>query len=84
MSAGAGVTSFEVLHDWYAAVAGFRTEAQNARAARSKSASMFRMPATVFTRIGKKADKKTMNTFDHIPIPNQMMISGTMAIRGVA
>jgi hypothetical protein len=30
MSAGAGVTSFEVLHDWYAAVAEFRTEAQNA------------------------------------------------------
>ena len=30
MSAGAGVTSFEVLHDWYVAVAEFRTEAQNA------------------------------------------------------
>jgi multidrug resistance efflux pump len=30
MSAGAGVTSLDVLHDWYAAVAQCRTEAQNA------------------------------------------------------
>jgi hypothetical protein len=30
MNAGAGVTSFAVLHDWYAALAKFRTEAQDA------------------------------------------------------
>jgi hypothetical protein len=30
MNGGAGVTSFAVLHDWYAALAEFRTEAQDA------------------------------------------------------
>jgi hypothetical protein len=30
MNAGAGVTSFAVLHDWYAALAKFRTQAQDA------------------------------------------------------
>ena len=30
MNAGAGVTSLAVLHDWYAALAEFRTEAQDA------------------------------------------------------
>jgi hypothetical protein len=30
MNAGAGVTSFDVLHDWYAALAAFRTEADHA------------------------------------------------------
>jgi hypothetical protein len=30
MNAGAGVTSFAVLHDWYAALAEFRTKAQDA------------------------------------------------------
>jgi hypothetical protein len=30
MNPGAGVTSFAALHDWYAALAEFRTEAQNA------------------------------------------------------
>jgi hypothetical protein len=30
MNAGAGVTSFDVLHDWYAALATFRTEADHA------------------------------------------------------
>ena len=45
---------------------------------------MARMPPTVFTRMGKKADINTMKTFDHIPMPNQMMIMGIMAMRGVA
>ncbi len=30
MNPGAGVNSFDALHDWYAALAGFRTEAQTA------------------------------------------------------
>ena len=30
MNAGAGVTSLPVLHDWYAALTGFRSEAQDA------------------------------------------------------
>jgi len=30
MNAGAEITSFAVLHDWYAALAAFRTEAQDA------------------------------------------------------
>ena len=35
MNAGAGVTSLAVLHDWYAALAEFRTEAQDALTALS-------------------------------------------------
>ena len=61
-----------------------QSEAQNARAARSRSRSMFRTPPTVFTRIGKNAEMNTMKTLDHMPTPNQMMIIGTMAMRGVA
>src|ERR1700722_19039827 len=45
---------------------------------------MFRTPPTVFTRIGKNAEMNTMKTFDQIPMPNQMIIMGTMAMRGVA
>ena len=45
---------------------------------------MFLTPPTVFTRIGKNAEMNTMKTFDHMPMPNQMMIIGTMAMRGVA
>ena len=61
-----------------------QSDAQNERAARSRSRSIARMPPIVFTRIGKNAEMKTMNTFDHIPIPNQIKISGIIATRGVA
>jgi hypothetical protein len=37
MNAGAGVTSLAALHDWYAALAEFRTEAQDALTALSLS-----------------------------------------------
>ena len=45
---------------------------------------MFLIPPTVFTRMGKNAEMKTMKTFDHMPMPNQIMISGIIARRGVA
>ena len=61
-----------------------QSEAQNARAARNRSRSMFRTPPTVFTRIGKNAEINTINIFDQMPTPNQIMIMGTMAMRGVA
>ena len=59
-----------------------QSDAQNARAARSRSASVARTPPIVFTSTGKKAEMNTMNTLDHMPMPNQMMISGTIATRG--
>ena len=37
---------------------------------------MLRTPAIVLTRIGNVADRNTMKTFEPLPIPNQMMISG--------
>src|SRR5688572_6845725 len=61
-----------------------QSEAQNARAARSRSGSRERMPATVFTRIGKNDEMKTTKTLDFHSVPNQMMIIGTIAIRGNA
>src|SRR5580692_11191308 len=61
-----------------------QSDAQYARAARSRSRSIFLTPATVFTRIGKNAEMNTMKIFDQIPMPNQMIIMGTMAMRGVA
>ena len=60
------------------------SDAQNARAARNRSVSVARIPPIVLIKTGKNALMNTMNTFDHIPIPNQMMIRGTMATRGVA
>ena len=61
-----------------------RSDAQNARAARSRSASVALMPPIVLISTGKNALMNTMKTFDHIPMPNQIRISGMSATRGVA
>jgi len=37
----------------------------------------------VLISTGKKALMNTMNTFDHMPMPNQIRISGISATRGV-
>ena len=41
------------------------------------------MPPIVLISTGKKALMNTMNTFDHMPMPNQIRTSGTSATRGV-
>ena len=61
-----------------------RASRQKARAARNRSESMVRIPATVFTRMGKMAPRNTMAIFDITPMPNQIIISGSSAMRGVA
>ena len=61
-----------------------QSDAQNARAARSRSASVALIPPIVLISTGKNALMNTMNTLDHIPMPNQIRISGTSATRGVA
>ena len=47
-------------------------------------ASRFRTPAAVLMTIAKNAPRKTTAIFDQMPIPNQMMRSGSRTMRGVA
>ena len=61
-----------------------RSLAPNERATLTKSAWSVRTPVMVFTRIGKMAPRKTIAIFDMRPIPNQIMSSGSSAMRGVA
>src|ERR1700733_12716458 len=61
-----------------------QSDAQYARAARSRSGSIFLTPLTVFTRIGKNAEMNTMKILDQMPLPNQMIIMGTMGLGGAA
>jgi hypothetical protein len=60
-----------------------QSDAQYARAALSRSASMALTPPMVLISTGKNALMNTMNTFDHMPMPNQISTSGTSATRGV-
>jgi len=60
-----------------------QSEAQYARAAFNRSWSMARTPPIVLMSTGKTALMKTMKTFDHIPMPNQISTRGTSATRGV-
>ena len=49
-----------------------------------KSASTVRTPVMVLTRIGNTAPRNTMAILEPSPMPNQIMISGSSAMRGVA
>jgi hypothetical protein len=62
----------------------WRSPAPKQRAHFSSCSSMVRTPASVFTRIGKKAPRKTTAIFDSTPIPSHKMRRGKSATRGVA
>ena len=49
-----------------------------------KRASLVFTPDWVLMRIGMTAPRKTTTTFDQMPMPNQMMISGNRVTRGTA
>ena len=54
------------------------------RATRMKRASFVFTPDWVLMRIGMTAPRKTTMTFDQMPMPNQMMMSGSSVTRGTA
>src|SRR6516165_4246443 len=62
----------------------FSLEAEKLRATRMKRASLVLTPDWVLMRIGMTAPRKTTTTFDQMPMPNQMMMSGNSVTRGTA
>src|SRR5947207_7418474 len=62
----------------------FSSDAPKLRATLRNLASLVLTPDWVLMRIGITAPRKTTATFDQMPIPNQMMMSGNNVMRGTA
>src|SRR5258705_462289 len=61
-----------------------REPKSNERATLTKSRSMVRTPVMVLTRIGNTLERKMIAILAQMSMPNQMMISGISAMRGIA
>ena len=59
-------------------------EAEKLRATRMKRASLAFTPDWALMRTGITAPRNTTTTFDQIPMPHQMMMSGNSVTRGTA
>ena len=62
----------------------WRSLEPNERATLMKSAFIVRTPVMVLTRMGKTAPRDTMAILEAMPMPNQIITSGSSAMRGVA
>ena len=62
----------------------FSSDAPKLRATFRNRASLVFTPDWVLMMIGMTAPRKTTTTFDQMPMPNQMMMSGNNVTRGTA